>query len=262
VASRRTWEGIGADVSPSWLRKDQNTASFLLSFNFSKYILIICSHLAIAHLLMEASTDEGVTPLAFFYCARNPSEPERADLDEIMRSILKQLCHSDPCIPTREQVVTVYKRVKKKALDDDIDDPPKLTMMECQPLILAILDESPASIVLDALDEVDPHRRHELLSALHMVVQRSSRVVKLLISSRDDNDIVLRLAHSPNVFIQASDNGQDIARFISQKVEESIREKLSAVMAPIFPFNPILPPLGSFGPLIILFILHFIRRSN
>ena len=186
---------------------------------------MLCSYLTIEHLLMEASGDENITTIAYFYCTRNASEPERADPDEIMRSILKQLCYSNPRVSTGEQVATVYRRVQEKALDDGIDDPPKLTIMECQQLILAILDECPATIVVDALDEVDPHRRHELLSALDKIVQKSSSIVKLLISSRDDNDIILRLAHSPNVFIRASDNGQDIARFINQKVDESIAEK-------------------------------------
>ena len=83
--------------------------------------VMLCSYLTIEHLLPEAARDESFPILAYFYCARNASEPERADLDEIMRSILKQLCYSNQRATTRDPVVTVYKRVKEKALDDGID---------------------------------------------------------------------------------------------------------------------------------------------
>ncbi len=47
-------------------------------------------------------------------------------------------------------------------------------------------------------------------------------LIKVFVSSRDDIDIVLRLKHSPNVFIQASDNKEDIENFVHAEVEHSI----------------------------------------
>ncbi|KAH6669479.1 hypothetical protein B0J14DRAFT_431832, partial [Halenospora varia] len=130
-------------------------------------------------------------PLAFFYCVRNASEPERADPDEILRSILKQLscARSD------------------------------------MPIILELLDENPAIIIIDALDECDPNRRHEIITALQTIIQSAASVVKVFVSSRDDQDIRCRLENSPNIYIQARTNGEDIQRFIETQVYQAVRER-------------------------------------
>jgi hypothetical protein len=49
--------------------------------------------------------------------------------------------------------------------------------------------------------------------------------VKIFVSSRDDNDIVCQLTLSPNVFIRADDNGEDIKHFVDSEVDQSIRNK-------------------------------------
>ena len=84
--------------------------------------------------------------------------------------------------------------------------PARLSVTESMELIVTLADLNPATIIIDALDECDPNRRQELLQALDEIIQKSANLIKVFVSSRDDIDIVLRLKHSPNVFIQASDN--------------------------------------------------------
>ena len=163
-------------------------------------------------------------PIAYFYCERNAIEPQRADPDEIMQSILKQLSCSGSDFSIKEPVVKMYKERKEEAEEDGCD-PAKLTANECTELILKILDSSSANIVIDALDECDPIRRHILLRALDEIIQKSASLVKLFVSSRDDNDIVYQLATSPNVYIRASDNGEDIQRFVRSEVHQCIADK-------------------------------------
>jgi len=170
------------------------------------------------------STNTASAPTAYFYGARSRAEPERASPDEIMRSILKQLSCSKPNLPVREPVARKYKEMKEEA-DDDGCEPAKLTITECVRLILALLESNPATIIIDALDECDPSRRHELLLAFDKIIRDSANVVKIFVSSRDDHDIVCRLVNSPNVYIRASDNGEDIERFIRSEVDQSIIEK-------------------------------------
>ncbi|KAL9583127.1 MAG: hypothetical protein Q9203_005207 [Teloschistes exilis] len=79
--------------------------------------------------------------------------------------------------------------------------------------------------MIDALDECDPKRRHELLKALRIIVQNSSNLVKIIISSRDDADIICRLNSVPNVYIRSSDNGDDVDRFIEHEFEKAIDEQ-------------------------------------
>jgi hypothetical protein len=141
-----------------------------------------------------------------------------------LRSILKQLSCSKPELPIREPVAEEYKKRKKEA-EEHGSEPLKLTVTECIELILALTHYNPAIIVIDALDECQQDRRHELLEALDDIIKMSANLVKVFVSSRDDIDIVLRLEESPNVFINASDNGEDIERFVYSEVERSITRK-------------------------------------
>lgn len=153
-------------------------------------------------------------------------EPERADPDEIMRTILKQLSSSTSAEAVREPVAAKYQELRKEADEAGCQEPLSLTIKECEELILELLISNPATIIIDALDECDPARRHELLQALDNIIQGSSNVVNVFVSSRDDNDIVCQLENSPNVVINASDNGQDIQNFIVSQVDQSIKNKI------------------------------------
>ncbi len=90
---------------------------------------------------------------------------------------------------------------------------------------MSLLELNPGVIFIDALDECDPHLRHELLEALDYIITHSASLVKVFVSSRDDNDIVCRLDNSPNVYISASDNEEDIKRFVCREVETSVKKK-------------------------------------
>jgi hypothetical protein len=163
-------------------------------------------------------------PVAYFYCTRNSAESERAKPDEILRSILKQLSCTTLHQPIREPVARTYKQRKEEA-DNDGREPTKLMLKECVQLILALLETIRATIIIDALDECDPARRHELLSALDRIREESTSLVKVFVSSRDDQDIVCQLNHLPDVFIHASDNCEDIKNFVRFRVNQSIKNK-------------------------------------
>lgn len=171
------------------------------------------------------SSNAASAPIAYFYCARNAAELERADPDEIMRSILRQLSCTTLQCPIREPVAGTYRQKKEEA-ENDGSEPAKLTLQECVEHILALLETNPATIIIDALDECDPARRHELLLALDRIREESASLVKVFLSSRDDQDIVRRLKNLPDVFIHATDNCEDIANFIRLQVKQSIKDKI------------------------------------
>ena len=100
-----------------------------------------------------------------------------------------------------------------------------MTIEESLRLILALLKSDLATIIIDALDECDPLRIPELLNTLDRIIQESASLVKIFVSSRDDNDIICRLTLSLNVSIRADDNGEDIKHFVDSEVDKSIRHK-------------------------------------
>jgi hypothetical protein len=159
--------------------------------------------------------------LAYFYCTRNPAEPERADPEEILRSVVRQLSCLKPGLPIMEPVTTKYSEREEGSFGLT-----KLTIEECLELVIELTEIYPSTtIVLDALDECSPDTRHELLQALDDIIQKSVGLVKIFVSSRDDSDIVCRLKESSNLYIQSSDNSEDITRFVRHEVELSIRRR-------------------------------------
>ena len=81
----------------------------------SRYAVIEC-------LGKEMLTNMASAPIAYFYCVRNAAEPERADPDEIMRSILKQLSCSNSGLPVREPVAKIRLESEDEVwIKNDID---------------------------------------------------------------------------------------------------------------------------------------------
>lgn len=130
-----------------------------------------------------------MSPTAFFYCARSTAEPERAKPIEIMGALLRQLASSKPDLHVKEPVAKEYE-VRKKKAEEDCSTLKQLTVEDCTRLILELTADHPATIIIDALDECDDETRNELLEALDDIISKSAEVVKVLVSSRDDIDIV------------------------------------------------------------------------
>lgn len=126
---------------------------------------------------------------AFFYCARSTAEPARAKPVEILCALLRQLCSSKPDQSIDEPVVREYEARKKKA-DEDCSAIKRLTVEDCTKLIIELTKNHSATIILDALDESEEHKRHEILEAFENIISSSENVVKIFVSSRDDIDIV------------------------------------------------------------------------
>ncbi|KAL8645974.1 MAG: hypothetical protein Q9210_006409 [Variospora velana] len=175
-------------------------------------------------LLQGKSQHTATSAVAYFYCARDAAEPQRADPDEVMRTVLKQLACFDASQPIHPAVIREHDKRQRDANEDGLD-PLRLSLRDCKDLVLEITDQLPAIIVIDALDECDPLRRHQLLQALRDIVINSNNLVKVMVSSRDDADIVCRLNNVPNVYIRSDDNGIDVERYIDLELDKAISEQ-------------------------------------
>lgn len=161
------------------------------------------------------------TALAYFYCARSANEPERSDPNEIMRSILEQLSSMSKDLPIREPVILAYNGKEMESEGRNLE---RLDLDESVAVALSLLESDPATIVIDGLDECSPTRRQDFLNALEVIISCSNNVVKILVSSRDDHDLVQRLEKTPNLYVNAGDNGSDIQNFIVVRVDEAISQ--------------------------------------
>lgn len=158
-------------------------------------------------------------PVVYFYCSRD--EPTRRDPTMILQAIIKQMAIVLPGLP--EPVVAKYDERNAVGLASGA-----LDFQESYDLLVSLLDLYPqTTIIIDALDESDPTKRGQLLDLLTEIINSSTSIVKLFISSRDDVDMRLKLDNVPNLYIKADDNSSDIKRFIDRELGKSTNRLLS-----------------------------------
>ena len=170
--------------------------------------------------LHDAKRKSNPCPL-YFYCTRNPAEPERATPDTILRSLVRQLACSTSDGTILEPVKELYKSREQNGFAAG-----PLTLDESTALIIELSQNRPlTTIIVDALDECDLSSRGDLLDALSGILQDSCGLVKILVSSRADADIVCHLSDCVNLRIEASQNQEDIERYVNFEVEYLIKRK-------------------------------------
>lgn len=181
--------------------------------------LIFCSTSSlVVDTLRNAKTAGSREALAFFYCDRN--DPGNSTPEVVLRAIVKQLSCLEQDSDLLKPIVDKYENAKKAG---DVSEP--LDLDECRDLIIKLLPSYPqTNIVIDALDECHQGTRSRLISALTAIMETAPgmNLVKIFISSRDNDDIVLKLSKLPNIRIDSADNSGDIREFIRSEVKNRI----------------------------------------
>ena len=170
--------------------------------------------------LHDANRERNPRPI-YFYCTRNPAERERANPDAILRSLVRQLA----CSASDGTILEPVKELYRSREQDGFAAGP-LTLNESTALIIELSQDRPlTTIIVDALDECDLSSRGDLLEALSKILQDSRSLVKLLVSSRADADIVCHFSDCPNLQLEASQNQEDIDYYVKSEVEDLIKRK-------------------------------------
>ena len=163
-------------------------------------------------------------PLAYFYCSRKGTDPRTANTGEILRSVLRQLTGCDARLALRGRAGQEFRQRKEQANYKGAQILP-LDIQETVTHIMAITEEDPVTIVLDALDEVDDSEKVELFDALERIIQEGQNVVKIFVSSRTDGDIVERYEQCAQIRVGHDLTHHDINRFVEHRVSEAITTK-------------------------------------
>ncbi|KAF2239508.1 hypothetical protein EV356DRAFT_101902 [Viridothelium virens] len=145
--------------------------------------------------------------VAFFYC-RSDNDDRRSSVF-ILRSLIKQLASS--CCVLTPEIMDTYRR---KGPDSGIES---LSIQDCKEMLESIIDVSgEVLLILDALDECSEESKKSLLDVIDFLI-KSHLQVKIIISSREDPGLS-RLEQSANVRISATDNEDDILKFVRQRI--------------------------------------------
>lgn len=164
--------------------------------------------------IRNANSDEA---FAFFYCNRN--EESRRDPVQVLRSIVRQLA-----IPrvkagrdTIHQEIHNHYHVGRETATD-------LNLNMCTDVLKQFIETYPqTTIVLDALDECDKECRYDLMKLFDDLLSHASRPVKLFIASRPDVDIKEHFMERSFINIRATDNHDDIRKYIDAEVQKHPR---------------------------------------
>ncbi|KAF7950816.1 uncharacterized protein EAE97_002368 [Botrytis byssoidea] len=203
--------------------KDSSASSILWLNGIAGCGKSVLTSAVIESLCQESSSMGTAALVAYFYCSRNTAEPERANPEEVLRSILEQVSSNTAELPIRKPVVEVYKNLKKE--NRGLSPQERLSLDETTEVLLKILQVDPFYVVIDALDECDPSERYSLIESLKTIIDKSASVVKIFISSRRDNDILSQFEESPCISIQPSHISKDIENYVKKEVFEAMEKK-------------------------------------
>ncbi|KAI0513325.1 hypothetical protein F5B22DRAFT_248616 [Xylaria bambusicola] len=181
----------------------------------------LCSLAVEKSLIGNERTGTNAAPIAYFYCSKTNSRSPLTPTT-ILGSILKQLACSKTGGGVHRAVFEEHEQRKEGAKKDGMDIS-ALTLEECGDLILSVASDYPIQIYLDGIDELDDSR--ELLEVLNRIVEDSTNIVKVFISSRDVADVAVWLKDTITIPITGSDNSPDIAKFVTRSVEAAIETK-------------------------------------
>lgn len=174
------------------------------------------------HLEATRKNDQSA-PVAYVYCSNITRNSLMLNPVVILRSIVKQLAMGQSGQKIRQPLWEEYSKRQEVANMDGLEPTP-LTIEECTRILLTLTEDCPATIIIDGLDELEG-QRVDLLAVLRTLVNESSSVVKLMVSSREDRDIAQGLQDALSICVSASENSSDIEKFVQHRVSSAIIEQ-------------------------------------
>ncbi|KAK5989805.1 hypothetical protein PT974_08066 [Cladobotryum mycophilum] len=193
----KAWLEIPTSSTLLWLKGTVGTGKTYLTNR-------VVSH--IEEILEGSRHDEG---FAFFYC--NRSGPSMQDPLVILKSFVRQLsstAHDSKNM--RATLIEQCERAKEKGTD--------LSYKHCEELILESLNSySKTTLVLDALDESDI-TSHNLAASLIKMLEKSTKPVKIFISSRPDREFLEVFETWSTIVVDASSQKYDIDKFLDDSL--------------------------------------------
>jgi hypothetical protein len=155
---------------------------------------------------------------AYFYCSRNTAEPQRANAQSILGCIARQLSSPSSSQPLAPPTVSLYRKMH---LADGSTGVPSL--YQCRDLIIELSEShSQTTIVVDALDECSREERAELVEALEYIIDNSTSLIKIFVTSREEGDLKLSIQAHSGVQVTWVENGSDIEKFVDFETDRLV----------------------------------------
>jgi hypothetical protein len=156
---------------------------------------------------------------AFYFCSRTSRAGKGEDIKDLLLSLLRQLSSPVVGLPLKKSVVAAYD---ERVISDHVST--RLTLRECKELILDLVTNhyQTTILIIDALDECEFRQRSELIKFLKLLSDHITTHVKILVSSRNDPDLYELLQDQRNLFIDATDNTDDIKLYVDEHIDKDL----------------------------------------
>lgn len=153
--------------------------------------------------------DEG---FAYFFCTREGQS--RVNPTSVLRSFVRQLaCFVNDEERMQANLVKQVKSAKKNGNSG-------LSYAACEELILSSVNlYSKTTIVLDALDQADVTKTHNLAKSLVHIFDNATRPVKIFVSSRTRHNVTTALDRESTIIIGAkTNNEEDVGKVLKEEL--------------------------------------------
>ncbi|KAF5016358.1 hypothetical protein F66182_11984, partial [Fusarium sp. NRRL 66182] len=212
--------------------------------------------------LEAAMTNPNSVPVAHFYCRDSHAEAERRTTNGLLRSLARQLItfHSQgPSI--HSAAMSLYERLTNEAKEQGFIAKSPNTA-ECIDLILAVVDDNPVTIIIDAIDELN--RPKEVMDALQVIMQKAGNVVKIFVTARESATIMTILSAQHKIRVTAETNNADVRRVTTDLVNKAVSncELLSGRIAQSLKDEIIDVLASSAGEMFLLIKFQLLRLSD
>ncbi|KAH8653732.1 ankyrin repeat-containing domain protein [Xylariales sp. PMI_506] len=164
----------------------------------------------IDHVQNQLANSQMPEGFAFFYCNRN--EEIRREPLSVLQSYVRQLASA----------MNHPGQIRKRLRDVCNEKKAKGSLLSFQTCKEELVDcinlYSRTTLVLDALDECEPRSRSKLIAMLEDLLSQSRKTLRVFISSRPERDIRKCFMTYPTIEIEATDNEEDIRKFVDGEV--------------------------------------------
>lgn len=210
------WSDPRSGSSLLWLRGGPGTGKTNL---VSIVVTQLTSERTLDDKLLNVPQRSTKEALAYFYCSRTVGDDQRQNPRDILNSIARQLAIPLHGGALKSPVVEKYDEEEKEGRLQAA-----MSIKDSKLLVRTLIENeySNVSIVIDALDEIDPNTRTDLFEYLNELVELTAGNVKVFVSSRNEPDIFESFETSSNLLIDATDNAEDIERFVKQEIPKRL----------------------------------------
>jgi hypothetical protein len=158
------------------------------------------------------------TTLAYFYC--NAGDTEQHTGEAAIASLATQL-HLNLKKPVPDSVQELYERARPSG--NNRHRPSLRTLCD----ILQLLHRCYLSVtyIIDGLDECSVDEREFLLDVLLRLLQHDTTPPKLLLTSRNKDDIAAKLSSYPQITVDVTKNSADIRSFVRTELSQAIEQR-------------------------------------